>query len=64
MSLELGVILELHLIQVTLGRFATEYEAIWNQQCAASSIAGLLPLIFIYLFQRQFVSALTGIEQK
>ena len=55
---------ELHLIQVTLGRFATEYEAIWNQQFAASSIAGLLPLIFIYLFQRQFVSALTGIEQK
>ena len=55
---------ELHLIQVTLGRFSTEYEMVWNQQFAASSIAGFLPLVFIYMFQKQFVSALTGVEQK
>ena len=55
---------DLHLIQVVLARFSTEYAPIWNQQFAASTIAGLLPLIFIYLFQKQFVSALTGVEQK
>ena len=55
---------ELHLIQVSLARFATEYSAIWNQQFAASTIAGILPLIFIFLFQRQFVSALTGVDLK
>ena len=55
---------DLHLIQVVLARFSTEYAPIWNQQFAASTIAGLLPLIFIYLFQKQFVSALTGVKQK
>ena len=55
---------ELHLIQVTLGRFSTEYEMVWNQQFAASSIAGFLALVFIYMFQKQFVSALTGVAQK
>ncbi len=55
---------ELHLIQVALARFATEFSVIWNQQFAASTIAGVLPLIFIFLFQRQFVSALTGVDLK
>ena len=54
----------LHLIQVKLSWFSTEWAPIWNQQFAASTIAGLLPLIFIYMFQKQFVSALTGVEQK
>ena len=27
-------------------------------------VGGLLPLIFIYMFQKQFVSALTGVDQK
>jgi len=55
---------ELNLIQVALARFSTEFAANWSQQFAASTIAGLLPLIFIYMFQKQFVSALTGVEQK
>ena len=55
---------ELNLIQVALARFSTEFAANWSQQFAASTIAGLLPLIFIYAFQKQFVSALTGVEQK
>lgn len=55
---------DLHLIQVILARFSTEYAPIWNQQFATSTIAGLLPLIFIYMFQKQFVSELTGIEHK
>ncbi len=55
---------ELHLIQVALGRFATEFAAIWNEQFAASTIAGTLPLIFIFMFQKQFVSALTGVDIK
>ena len=55
---------KLNLIQVALARFSTEYAVLWNQQFAASTIAGLLPLIFIYMFQKQFVSALTGVDQK
>ena len=55
---------ELHLIQVALARFATEFSVIWNEQFAASTIAGALPLIFILLFQKQFVSALTGMDLK
>jgi multiple sugar transport system permease protein/putative chitobiose transport system permease protein len=55
---------ELHLIQVALARFATEYSIIWNEQFAASTIAGSMPLIFIFLFQKQFVSALTGADLK
>tara|TARA_B100000315_G_C14554669_1_gene577544 strand:- start:363 stop:1202 length:840 start_codon:yes stop_codon:yes gene_type:complete len=55
---------ELNLIQVALARFSTEYAVLWNQQFAASTIAGFLPLIFIYMFQKQFVSALTGAEHK
>ena len=55
---------ELNLIQVALARFSTDFAANWSQQFAASTIAGLLPLIFIYMFQKQFVSALTGVEQK
>ena len=54
----------MHLIQVKLSWFSTEWAPIWNQQFAASTIAGLLPLIFIYMFQKQFVSALTGVDQK
>ncbi len=55
---------ELHLIQVALGRFATEFAAIWNEQFAASTIAGVLPLVFIFMFQKQFVSTLTGVDIK
>ena len=55
---------ELHLIQVALARFATEFSVIWNEQFAASTIAGALPLIFIFMFQKQFVSALTGMDLK
>ena len=55
---------ELNLIQVALARFSTEFAVLWNQQFAASTIAGFLPLIFIYMFQKQFVSALTGVDQK
>lgn len=55
---------ELHLIQVALARFATEFSVLWNEQFAASTIAGTLPLIFIFMFQKQFVSALTGMDIK
>ncbi|HAB39558.1 MAG TPA: ABC transporter permease [Rhodobacteraceae bacterium] len=55
---------EHHLIQVALGRFSTEFSAIWNEQFAASTIAGALPLVFIFIYQKQFVSALTGVDLK
>lgn len=55
---------EFHLVQVALSRLSTEHAIVWNWQFAASTIAGLLPLIFIFAFQRQFVSALTGVDLK
>ena len=55
---------EFHLVQVALSRLSTEQSIVWNWQFAASTIAGLLPLVFIFAFQRQFVSALTGVDLK
>jgi len=55
---------EFHLVQVALARLSTEHGVVWNWQFAASTIAGGLPLLFIFAFQRQFVSALTGVELK
>lgn len=55
---------DLRLIQVAVARFSTEYSVIWNEQFAASTIATLIPLTFILIFQRQFVSALVGVELK
>ena len=55
---------ELRLIQVAVARFTTEFNVIWNQQFAASTIAALIPVFFILIFQRQFVSALVGVELK
>ncbi|MBL6945057.1 MAG: carbohydrate ABC transporter permease [Rhodospirillales bacterium] len=54
----------LRLIQVAVARMQTEYGIFWNEQFAASTIAGLIPLIFILIFQRQFVSALIGVDLK
>jgi ABC-type glycerol-3-phosphate transport system permease component len=55
---------DMQMIQVALSRFSTEFTSVWNQQFAASTIAGLLPLIFIYRYQKQFISALTGVDLK
>jgi multiple sugar transport system permease protein len=55
---------ELRLIQVAVARMQTEYSIFWNEQFAASTIAGLIPLVFILIFQRQFVSALIGVDLK
>lgn len=55
---------ELRLIQVAVSRFSNEFATIWNEQFAASTIAALIPLFFILIFQRQFVSALVGVELK
>lgn len=52
------------IIQVAIARLATEYRVLWNEQFAASVIAALIPLVFILLFQKQFVSALAGTEIK
>jgi ABC-type glycerol-3-phosphate transport system permease component len=55
---------ELRLIQVAVARMQSEYSIFWNEQFAASTIAGIIPLIFILIFQRQFVSALVGVDLK
>lgn len=55
---------ELRLIQVAVARMQNEYSIFWNEQFAASTIAGLVPLIFILIFQKQFVSALVGVDVK
>lgn len=55
---------ELRLIQVAVARMQSEYSVFWNEQFAASTIAGIIPLIFILIFQRQFVSALVGVDLK
>ena len=54
----------LRLIQVAVARMQNEYSIFWNEQFAASTVAGLIPLIFILIFQRQFVSALVGVDIK
>jgi len=54
----------LRLIQVAVGRMQSEYSIFWNEQFAASTIAAIIPLIFILIFQRQFVSALVGVDIK
>lgn len=55
---------ELRLIQVAVARMQSEYSIFWNEQFAASTVAGLIPLIFILIFQKQFVSALVGVDLK
>ncbi len=55
---------ELRLIQVAVARMQSEYSIFWNEQFAASTIAGLIPLVFILIFQKQFVSALVGVDLK
>lgn len=54
----------LRVIQVAVARFVTEYTVLWNQQFAASVIAAAIPVMLILIFQRYFVSALSGLELK
>jgi len=51
---------QFEVVQVSIARFATEHALLWNQQFAGTVITMLIPVGFLMLLQRYFISGVTG----
>lgn len=51
---------QFEVVQVSIARFATEHALIWNQQFAGTVITMLIPVFFLMILQRYFISGVTG----